>query len=303
MSIILFHPRVSFDFQKKSPLKRKPHKIINAGIITAVGFLLLFVSLYQLASSGSDHSHISLKQYNIDLHPPKTFSRASVANTESLPSDPIANFAAEVPILMYHYTPENFEMQLQHLQSRGYTTITMSQLGRFLYSGEALPLKPVVITFDDGFYDQLKSFAILQKYQMRATYYIILGGEASNHCIGLTRTNLSCGDNYLNWTELKTISDSGLIEIGAHTLNHPDLPILSSPEQWQEIVESKKRLEDMYNISVTSFAYPYGHYNESTINLVKQAGYLTAVTTQSATNQSSENRYTMPRVRDALLLP
>ena len=101
----------------------------------------------------------------------------------------------------------------------------------------------------------------------------------------------------------EALPDSGLIEIGAHTLNHPDLPSLAEKEQLQEILESKNRLEDMYNIAVTTFAYPYGKYDQVTIELVKKAGFLTAVTTHSDTMQSSANRYTMPRVRNALLLP
>lgn len=303
MSILLLNPRADFDFHKTSQSNNKANKITVLGILGGIVIVLIFAVIYQLVSVTPTHSHISLKQYNIELDKPRVFSHTALADSESLPSAPIANFSGNIPILMYHYTPDNFEVQLQHLQTHGYTTVSMYELSRFLYTGSPLPSKPVVITFDDGFHNQMQAFALLQKYQMKATFYIILGGEMSNHCIGLTRTNLACGDNYLNWSELKALSSSGLIEIGAHTLNHPDLANLSEAEQWQEISESKRRLEDMYNITITTFAYPYGRHNQVSIDLVKKAGFLTAVTTHSDTSQSSASRYTLSRVRDALLLP
>ncbi len=303
MSALLFNPRAQFDFDQKPKTTKKPHSIINIGVVGFIFVLLMFSVLYQVLSLSPDHSHISLAQYNIKLNRPTAFNRANFPVINSLPTEPLANYSTKVPILMYHYTPANFEAQLQHLQSHGYTAISMGQLSNFLYTGGPLPTKPVVITFDDGFEDQLHSFELLKKYQMKATFYIILGGEDSNHCIGLTRTNLACGDSYLNWSQVKQLEDSGLIEIGAHTLNHADLPILNEQKQWQEITESKKRLEDMYNITVSTFAYPYGRYDQTTINLVKKAGFFTAVTTQSETVQTSLGRYTLPRVRDALLLP
>lgn len=303
MSLLLLHPEVEFDFEKNQISNTGPHTISIIGLVGAIFVLLLFSCVYFIVSIPPARSHISLKQYNVELNKPKVFGQTAFASPEPIPSVPRENFSADIPVLMYHYTPNNFEEQLQHLQSHGYQTVSMREVSEFLYSGTPLPYKPVVITFDDGFEDQLKSFALLEKYKMKATYYIILGGERSNYCIGLSRTNLNCGDSYLNWTQLKTLHDSGLIEIGAHTLNHPDLPSLAEKEQLQEILESKNRLEDTYNIAVTTFAYPYGKYDQATIELVKKTGFLTAVTTHSDTMQSSANRYTLPRVRNALLLP
>ncbi len=303
MSILLLHSKTEFDFEKHQTGNHNSHKVSIISLVGAIFVLLIFSTIYHIVSMSPTHSHISLKQYNLEINKPRMFGETALASVEPLPSVPIGNFSGNIPVLMYHYTPSNFEAQLQHLQNHGYTSVTMREVSEFLYNGTPLPIKPVVITFDDGFQDQLKGFALLEKYKMKATYYIILGGERSNYCIGLSRTNLNCGDSYLNWTELKNLHDSGLIEIGAHTLNHADLPNLSESEQWQEIIESKKRLEEIYNITVSSFAYPYGRYNQSTVELVKKAGFLTAVTTHSDIFQTSANRYTMPRVRDALVLP
>ena len=93
-----------------------------------------------------------------------------------------------VPIVLYHEPPTDFETQLQYLIQHGYTSITPDQLAGALYWHQALPAKPILITFDDGYEDQMQAFTLLQKYDMKATFYIITGGPNSNWCIGANRT-------------------------------------------------------------------------------------------------------------------
>jgi peptidoglycan/xylan/chitin deacetylase (PgdA/CDA1 family) len=68
-------------------------------------------------------------------------------------------------------------------------------------------------------------------------------------------------------------------EIGAHTLTHPDLRSLSLAEAREEIMGSKKKLEDWFGREVKHFAFPYGYYNDSLVELVIEAGLTTAATT------------------------
>ena len=74
----------------------------------------------------------------------------------------------DIPALIYHKTPDNFEQQLIALRDKGYTTITMSELNEIIRGRTAGPAKPVAITFDDGFSDQLRAFDLLKKYNMKA---------------------------------------------------------------------------------------------------------------------------------------
>lgn len=208
-----------------------------------------------------------------------------------------------IPILMYHKTPPDFAGQLESLKSKGYTTITMTELADYFDGFKALPHKPVVITFDDGFANQMQAFSDLQHYKMKATFYLIVGGEASGWCIGILRHNMSCGDDYLSWQQVHTLAGSGLIEIGAHTIDHADLPSLLAQEQVFQIESSKKVLEDELHISVTTLAYPYGRFDNSVVTKTMQAGFRSAVTTLGGLEQSSHNRFTLLRVRNALLLP
>ena len=214
-----------------------------------------------------------------------------------------------LPILFYHYTPPDFEVQLQYLQSHDYTVIDMAQALAGLRGGP-LPAKPVVITFDDGFENQMDAFALLQKYHMKATFYIIDGGAKSNWCIGAGRKYHlpsqpagGCGDKYLTWDQVRELDKSGLITIGGHTIDHPNLASESLDEQKYEIIDGKTELEAELGHKVVDFAYPYGSYDPTTILLVQEAGYQTAVTTHNNQFQPAGAEYTLNRVRDATELP
>lgn len=215
-----------------------------------------------------------------------------------------------VPIVLYHDTPDNFEQQLVYLVDHGYTAVDMDQVAAAMDGYGSLPPKPIVITFDDGFSDQLQAFALLQKYQMKATFYIIDGGVASRWCIGAGRRYgdplqppAGCGDNYLNWDQVRMLDHSGLITIGSHTVDHEDLGSEAPDRQQFEIAEGKAELEKQLGHAVDTFAYPYGSYTQTTIDIVRAAGFTTAVTTLPGNYQSPGSLYTLHRIRDTLSLP
>ena len=218
--------------------------------------------------------------------------------------------ALYVPILIYHYPPPNLEQQLQYLIGHGYTDVDLDQVAAAMSGGAALPAKPVVLTFDDGFENQLSAFSLLKKYNMKATFYIINGGPASNWCIGAGRQfglpsqpASGCGDAYLSWDQVRMLDASGLVTIGGHTLDHPNLPTLSEADQRHEIIDSKTAIEAEIGHPIRHFAYPYGDFNGTTIQIVRDAGYVTAVTTIGGTYQDPGSQYTLHRVRDATVLP
>lgn len=215
-----------------------------------------------------------------------------------------------VPILVYHQTPADFGSQLGVLEQKGYHTITMAQLAAALHSQSSLPPKPVIITFDDGFANQMTAFGMLQQHHMVATYYIIDGGPGSRWCIGANRRYNDpaqppggCGDAYLNWNQVRQLDRSGIITIGSHTIDHPDLATESPAQQQYEIAQGKQQLEAQLGHKVYDFAYPYGSFNATTLAIVQQAGFATAVTTTPGTDQSLSTIYTLRRVRDPRQLP
>lgn len=200
-----------------------------------------------------------------------------------------------VPILMYHYirdasnesqlgknlsvNPANFDSQMKWLDDNDYQTLKVSDLtdpdkkeiSKILFQKK----KPIAITFDDGYADAYtNAYPILKKYQMTATFYII------RNYVGKTE--------YMNQNQIDALSAANM-EIGSHTLSHPDLSKLDATSARKQIFNSKEK--------AASFCYPAGKYNSTTIDLVQQAGYTTAVTTHSGIASQDSNGFELPRVR------
>ena len=196
-----------------------------------------------------------------------------------------------VPILMYHridvlkptlpaitrsltVTPKDFAAQMRWLRGHGYHAVTQSQLFAALEKGKKLPTKPVMITFDDGYRDVLRNAAPrLKRLGMPATAYVIT-------------SRISNGDvSFLTWAQLHALEQSG-VEIGSHTVHHAELTSLSDPAALQELIQSRSSLEQHLGHPVQWFAYPAGKFDAHSEELVRQAGYVLAVTTQPGAVQS-----------------
>ncbi|MDA0859275.1 MAG: polysaccharide deacetylase family protein, partial [Verrucomicrobia bacterium] len=83
--------------------------------------------------------------------------------------------------------------------------------------------------------------------------------------------------------------------IGAHTCTHPRLSQLSRAQAKEEIHASKKKLEDQFGLRIEHFAYPFGDYNQETIELVQDAGFRTASTMHRGINQTGNSPLEMLR--------
>lgn len=204
-----------------------------------------------------------------------------------------------IPILLYHQTPSDFEQQLAYLQNHKYTTITMSQVAATLTRGAKLPSKPVVISFDDGYSSQWSAFRLLKKFQMKAIFYIIIV-RANSGCEPAITT---CNPDYLSWEQILQLDHSGLITIGDHTVNHPDLTTLDRDHQQTEIMSARETLQLKLGHPVLDFAYPYGSFDSATLDLMARDGFRTAVTTQPGQYQLPDDIYGLHRIRQAYDLP
>jgi peptidoglycan/xylan/chitin deacetylase (PgdA/CDA1 family) len=209
-----------------------------------------------------------------------------------------ASTGVHLPILLYHKTPANFDFQMKHLADAGYTPVFMQEVYMILTGKLAGPAKPVAITFDDGFSDQLQAAEILKKYNFKSTFYVFIGGELSGWCVGIERKVTTCGDSYLNWAQIKTLQGSGLIEIGSHTVDHLQLASLNEAAQRFQIFESKRILEQNLGVSILSFCYPYGSFNTITERLAIEAGYNNATTTVGSEYQNPNSLFRLSRIRD-----
>lgn len=95
--------------------------------------------------------------------------------------------------------------------------------------------------------------------------------------------NKICSEFYMNWDEIKEMSENNM-RFGGHTHNHPMLSHLNYEEQLKEITESKKILEKNLKMKIKTFSYPYGNFNDSTIKILKQNGFLCGITTDTGIN-------------------
>lgn len=110
----------------------------------------------------------------------------------------------------------------------------------------------------------------------------------------------------LGWDQLQEMLDSGLCEVGAHTQNHPILSQLSYDEQYEEVVSSKKKLEEKLDKEIGLFAYPNGRsrdFNEDTLSVLENSGFKYAFTTESGINRLRDFPYELRRYGITANLP
>ena len=100
----------------------------------------------------------------------------------------------------------------------------------------------------------------------------------------------------LSLEEAVELTQGELVEVGAHTVTHPKLSTLSVASQRNEILESKARLEELLNRSVTSFSYPYGSKSAETVAIVREARFACACSTHADLVRPSKRRFRLPRV-------
>jgi peptidoglycan/xylan/chitin deacetylase (PgdA/CDA1 family) len=228
-----------------------------------------------------------------------------ITNSAIQPTTKIINQRAEAPIFFYHHIrpfdrnlsqaeldltvwQNIFEEQLNYFSKNGFNSISLEELRSYFYKEIPLPSRPYILTFDDSYEDFYQvAWPLLQKYQVKATIFII--------------TDFIGQPGYLSWPEIEELAQSYLIEFGAHTLDHKYLS-LSPPELTfyrlsQEIFGPKAELEKRTSRRVEFFSYPYGQYNYLILNLVKEAKYLGAVTTDGGVWQEAEKIYELKRLR------
>jgi peptidoglycan/xylan/chitin deacetylase (PgdA/CDA1 family) len=101
---------------------------------------------------------------------------------------------------------------------------------------------------------------------------------------------------FLTSAELSSLTESGLIEIGAHTVTHPFLATLSRNAQQQEIEASKQKLEQLMHQPIQGFAYPHGNYNSETVAVVRSLGFDYACTTHHCHVRHPTDEFEIPRI-------
>lgn len=221
--------------------------------------------------------------------------------------------SATLPILLYHSVtdspaaglkkftvhPDQFAAHLDGLIAQNRLVMPLGQVAAYIRSGIPLPEKAAAITFDDGLADFAHhAWPLLQSRDLPATLYPVAGylGDHSRWLPGPAG-----GTRMLTGSELSTLSDEG-VEIGAHSMTHPKLDMVSSERARREIVESKDLIEQIVGRPVTTFAYPHGCHTRVVKELVAAAGYSSAAAVRNMLSHDRDDVFSMARltVTDAM---
>jgi len=188
-----------------------------------------------------------------------------------------------IPILAYHRFAENcksplcmpvhiFELQMRYLKKNGYSVLTPEELLTFLEYHQSLPRKSVLITMDDGYRSVYNiAYPILKKYGFSAIFFIY------TDFVGVSSSAIT-------WDQLREMKANGFT-IGSHTMFHSDLTKKKDGETEtgfiarikKELFGSKEIIDKKLGQDTYIFAYPYGKYDQRTIEFTRMAGYKIAM--------------------------
>lgn len=197
-----------------------------------------------------------------------------------------------ISILMYHHildqkdlgkykdvsttiTSEQFSEEMDYLNNQGFETVSMADLQKYVNGQINLPAKSTVLTFDDGLVSvRENAYPVLKQYGMNATEYVIT--SRNDHL-----TEPFKPEELQFFSKEDMISMEDVFDFQAHTHNLHQLDINNKSDVITKplaIVKADIQLNKSI-LHANSFAYPFGHYNDSTIQLLKELGFESAVTT------------------------
>jgi peptidoglycan/xylan/chitin deacetylase (PgdA/CDA1 family) len=219
----------------------------------------------------------------------------------------------DVPILMYHnifrsgnthgdyiVSEAAFEKDLKFLSENGYTAIFMQDLINYTEGKGDLPEKPVVLTFDDGYFNNCSyAFPLLKKYNSKAVISII--GYYTDLYTKSPDENPQY--SHLTWDDIKTMMKSGYVEFQNHSYN------LHTTDKGRNGTKKKKgesyaeykavlnedigQLQDAFSSNTgyapNTFTYPFGSVSNDSFDIIKEMGFKASLSCESGMNHISRN--------------
>ena len=235
---------------------------------------------------------------------------SEVLQATALPDETVSR---DVPVLMWHNLAEEssgdmtisvdtFRAQIEALHEAGFKTVSLQQLYDYVHFGTELPEKPIVLTFDDGYFSNYEyAFPILQEYDMQATIFAI-GVSVGKDTYKDTDHAMT---PHFGADEAREMVDSGLISVQSHTFDmHQWPPFEDGNAQVRETLlpfdgeadadyeaaveadfaKSRELLESITGQPVNALAFPEGAYVTLTQDALRSAGAELTFTTVRAVN-------------------
>jgi peptidoglycan/xylan/chitin deacetylase (PgdA/CDA1 family) len=218
-----------------------------------------------------------------------------------------------IPTLMYHHflksteysggyntaviTPEQFDKEMAIVKKEGFSSITPEMMEAYVSRKGNLPGKSVLITSDDGYKSNYQyMYPIMKKYNLQGTIFII-----TSYIQARPNPWLMDSRAYMSIEELGEASKAGVFNYHCHTdkkhyANNGIGAIASEP--YNDILAdtklSKEKLE-FFGYKPRAFAYPLGSFNQTTVEIMKEAGYTSAYTIKNGFNKPDDKIYELKR--------
>lgn len=220
--------------------------------------------------------------------------------------------SVKLPVIMYHsllkdeklqndYTvsPTLFENDLKYLTENSYTTVVVKDLTDYVYGKKSLPEKCIMLTFDDGYYNNYYyALPLLEKYNCKAVISPIASVSEK-----FTETkDISVTYGHITFDDMKEMSDSGYVEIQNHSYDMHSLKSRKgvlpkageSDEAYksiltEDVVKAQGLLENATGKKPTCFVYPFGAKNDLTEKLIKEMGFSCTLTCTEKPNIITNN--------------
>src|SRR5262245_1284756 len=222
-----------------------------------------------------------------------------------------------IPILMYHQvspkplpalqtytvTPKAFAAQMAWLALSGYVPITLDNLLEYRNGRAALPSRPIIITFDDGFQNIVEyAVPILQARGFTAVFYLVAGLVGKSSRWILPELGIECP--LMDWNAARQLERKGF-QIGSHTMSHPRLATLDPAACAHELLKSRSLREDRLGHEVRHLSYPFGSFNDRVRSMAAETGYRSACSTQKGLSGPNDDHLALHRIpvkgQDSLL--
>lgn len=223
----------------------------------------------------------------------------------------LRNYPKWIPTLMYHKVPDqemqtqhkifvtkdNFRKHLQFFKDKGFETLTFNQLKKFK-SGEVdfskFPKKPLILTFDDGYQDNLiNASPLLKEFGFRAQLFLLADSKIDSNHWDHSETErphqIVSGSERQKWKE-------SAFEIGSHGFSHQKITQMTDEQARLELRESKKFLQEEFATEVCVYAFTYGDTTLKHARLAFDEGYDYAVNTDTGGLLLEESPYQIFRV-------
>ena len=198
-----------------------------------------------------------------------------------------------IPVLMYHMigdVPDNdavlleshFREQMKFLKDNDFHPISLDELYAYMAEGKPVPVRPVVLTFDDGYPDTYSIvMPVLKEYGFKGTVFI--------------PTYDADQGTRLTWQQIKEIKAAG-IDIASHSYHHERVNEMAGQTLASEVAKSQEELSQQLGITNAYFCYPYGGYSKEAGDVLQKAGIKLAFTMNPGWAKQGDNPYAVKRI-------